>query len=284
MRSFKTLFVAALGLTSLGFTQPDQITLVRTLTENTTETYKVDSKGSQTFDSQLTGEVPMNVTTGMTYKIKTGKVDADKGKLDVEVTMSVDKLDADGPLGGQLSQQTIKPVVETGTLDKFGHFSLKPAPTSDMMTLAMAGAESTEATMFIEFPDHPVKVGDSWDINVPKSIFTGMEDQTIKAKLVGDKVLDGKDVWLVDISGKIHMELDSSKLPPSTDSSNPLAMMKFVMKGSVDLSGEGDVEKSTGRTLKLTSNAKMKTTVEIPDHDISMDATGTMDSTVTLQN
>lgn len=286
MKASRFLLLTALGLVSLGFTGQDAITLQRTLPENTTETYKVDSKVNQTIDSQMTGEIPMTVTSAMTYKVKTGKVDPAKGTLDVEVTMNIDKMDADGPLGGQLAEQKIKPVVEKGTLDKFGHLSLTPAVASnDAMQLAMSGAQTTQATMFIEFPDHPVKVGDTWDIAIPKSPFTGSEDQAIHAKLIGDKTDEGKSVWVVDISGKIHMEIDTSKMPVTGDqTASPLANLKILFKGTVGVTGEGEVEKSTGRTLKLTSNGNLKSTMELPDRDMSFEADGTIASTLTYQN
>jgi hypothetical protein len=284
MKLSKLLLVAAFAPACFAFAGQDAVTLQRALNENATEIYKVDSKVNQTIDSQLTGEMPMNVTTAMTYKVKSGKVDPAKGTLDVEVTMSVDKLDADGPLGGQLAQQQIKPIVEKGTLDKLGHLTLTPAASSDALSLAMAGAESTQSTMFVEFPDHPVKIGDGWDIKIPKSIFTGAEDQIIRAKLAGEKVLDGHDVWIVSVTGKINMSFDSSKLPPAPgESTSPLGNMTFIFKGSVDVTGEGSVEKSTGKTLLMTSTGNMKSSVEIPDHDLTMQANGTMTSTVKLQ-
>jgi hypothetical protein len=283
MRFSKILLIAGLGLCSVAFTAQDSVTLQRTLTENSTETYKIDSKADQTVTSPM-GEMPLKVTAEMTYQLKTGKVDQDKGTADVDVTITVDKVDSDGPMGQMLNQQQIKPVLQKGTIDKRGHLALTLSNPGDTLQLAMSGVQSTQSTLFIEFPDHPIKVGDSWDITVPKSPFTGPDDQTVTAKLTGDKKVDGKDVWVVGVSGKLKMSFDTSKLPASSnDSSNPLGAMKILVKGSLDLTGEGLVDKASGKTVSMKTTGNMKSSIEIPDHDITMDSTGTMESTVKLQ-
>src|SRR5579862_2418871 len=182
MRLSKIFLLAGVGLATIALAAQDSVTLQRTLTENSTEIYKIDSKVNQTVVSPM-GELPLNVTSSMTYKLKTGKVDQDKGTADVEITSTVDKMDADGPMGQMLGQQQIKPIVQKGTLDKRGHMVLAASNSSDVMQLAMSGVEDTQSTLFVEFPDHPVKVGDTWNVVIPKSPFTGTEDQTLTAKL-----------------------------------------------------------------------------------------------------
>jgi hypothetical protein len=283
MKLIKTAFLAGAGFACLAATTPqDAQTLQRTLTENTTEVYKIDTKVDQTLDSQQLGEVPMTVTTGMTYKIKTNKVDPATGSANVEVTVTVDKMDADGQLGAMLSQQQIKPIVQTGTIDKYGHMSLKAPAGGDMMQMAMSGSQAAQSSVFIELPNHPVKLNDTWDIKVPASAFTGPEDQVITAKLAGDKTLDGKSVWVVDVSGTIKSSFDTSKFPSSGDSS-PLANLKMLVKGSMQVNGEGFVDKATGRTVSYTTGGKMTESISMPDHDMTFDSSGTYTSTVKLQ-
>jgi hypothetical protein len=283
MKLTRTLLLVGAGLGSSAFALQDAQTIQRTLTENTTEVYKIDSKVNQTIESQQMGEMPLNVTSAMTYQINTGKVDPSGGTAAVQVTVSVDKMDADGPLGDLLGQQKIKPVIETGTIDKFGHMVLEAPKAFDLMEAAMAGTQTTQSSMFIELPNHPVKVGDTWTIAIPKSAFMS-DDQSITAKLVGDKTVDGKSVWVVDVTGNVTTVIDSTKMPSSGDSPSPLSKMKFVCKQFAQVDGEGFVDKATGRTVSYTTGGKMKNTIEIPDHDMTIDANGTYSSTVKLQS
>ncbi len=283
MRHSKILLLAGGALATIAFAAQDSITLQRTLIENSTETYKIDSKVNETVVSPL-GELPLNIASSMTYTLKTGKIDAAKGTAEVEVTTTVDKMDSDGPMGQLMNQQQVKPIVQKGTMDKRGHMVLALASPGSVLQLAASGVENSQSTLFIEFPGHPVKVGDTWDLVIPKSAFTGSEDQKLTAKLVGDKKVEGRDVWVVGVSGMFKVDFDSSKLPPTADeANNPFASTRLVSKGTVELTGEGYVDKATGKTSSMTSKGDMKGSVDMPDKGVTMDYSGTVSSVVKLQ-
>jgi hypothetical protein len=278
----KLLLLGAVGLATVAFAAQDAQTLTRTIVEDSTDTYKIESKVQQSVNSP-NGDMQMNATTGFTYVIKTGKLDAAKGSADIEVTKTVDKLDSDSPFPLP-DVKTIKPVVQKGTVDKLGHFVLEAPKTNDMMAMMISGgASSIDSTMFVQLPDHPVKVGDSWDIVVPKGVFTGPEDQKLTAKLTGDKQFNGHDVWVVDVSGKLNLVFDSSKIQTESEAGNPLAGQQIVVKSTVDTTAEGFVDKATGKTVSMESTAKLKATIDMAALGTSMDSTGTVTSKITLQ-
>jgi hypothetical protein len=89
-------------------------------------------------------------------------------------------------------------------------------------------------------------------------------------------------VWVITTSGKLAIDVDSSKLP-KTDNEGPLGGQNVKVKGSTELSVESLVEKGTGRTLKSETKTKTKSTIEVVDFGISVDSTGTSTTVATLQ-
>jgi hypothetical protein len=225
----------------------------------------------------------MNIDSGMTYVLKTLSVDADKGTANVETTTTVTKFESDSPLGQVPDPKNIKPLVQTGTIDKFGHLVLGVPKNADPMQMMMSGgSNSISSTMFVELPNHPVQVGDSWDVIVPKGPFTGPDDQKLTAKLTGEKQDNGHDVYTVEVTGHMNITFDSSKLPTPTDTSSPAAQ-QFIVKSAVDVDGTGEVDKATGKTISLESTEKMKSNINLTQLGMDLDSTGTVKSTVTLK-
>jgi len=275
--------LAGLSLATVAMAAQDGVVLRKTLKENDTESYKVESKVAQTINlPNGMGEQEMNIATTSTYKISTGKLDPAKGTVEVTVLTSVDKIDADGPMGDALASQKPKPTTMKGTLDAKGHLVLDMAKMT-MSQLQFGGGQSSGGGIFAEFPEKAVNVGDTWDVIIPKSVATGSEDQKLTAKLVGEKKLGDKDVWVITTTGTMKMEIDSSKLPKGDeDASNPMAGQDMKIKGTIEVTTEALVEKSTGKTLRTESKLKSKNNVEVMGMNI--DSTGVTTSIATLQD
>jgi hypothetical protein len=281
-RRFALLGFVAVSALALG---AQDATLTRVLTPNSTEVYKVDTVVDMNVTVQA-AEMPLSLKTGMTFQVKTGNVDPAKGTGDVEVTTTVDKFDAgDSPLAGLMGKQEIKPVVQKGTVNKLGRFQLENPTTKDMRGAAISGAQnSTLSTLSIELPDHAVKVGDTWEIVIPKGPLTGDADQKLTAKLVGDKQVDGHNAWVVDVSGTLKTSFDSSKLPPDdSGGGNSLSGMQIIVNGSNDITAEALIDKVTGQTLSNDSTAKIKLTMEAPTMGLNGTGAGTATSKLKLQ-
>lgn len=273
-----------MAISGLAVAAHQGILIRRKLEENTTDKYKIETKLKQTISMPNgMGDQDMDINSVSSYAVKVGKVDAATGVADVEVTTKVEKMDMTGPMAAMADNEDIKkPFTLKGKMDVRNRITMEAAKSSDMMAAMMMGSQSSSNnSTFIELPEKAVSVGDSWEVIVPKGPLTGKEDQKLTAKLVGEKDVDGVSVWVVSLTGLIKTDADLSKL--ADQAGGAAAGQKMTIKGTVDLTAEGLVDKGNGRTIKMTSKAKMKQTVELVDMGMSVDTKGTVDSVVTLQ-
>ncbi|HWD41156.1 MAG TPA: hypothetical protein VG944_20070 [Fimbriimonas sp.] len=278
MKNKRLLTIGAACLATFALAAQDPQVIQRTLSENATETYRVVTTTNETGQIAGLGPVAMNITSNTTYVFKTGKVDASKGNADIDATVTVDKIDGGGGLmDGQLEKLKTAPITVKGKIDKRGHLDLTESATGNAMSRALSGGAGGFQTLFIELPDHPVKVGDSWNVVIPKGPFTSPTDQKLAVKLTGEKQDGGKDAWTVDVSGTIDIDVDSTKIPQNSgaDPTDPFKGLHAVFKGTSTISGTGMIEKATGKTLTLDTKSDIKLTVQLPDqNNLSIDVTG----------
>ncbi len=269
---------ALIATTLLAIQAPTPTLLRRTLAANATDTYKIEDKVQETVKSTSMGELPeLHVTSSRTLTLKTPTVNTSAGVAQFEATMTVDKITADGPAAALMNEKP-KPSVQTGKLDVRGRMTYDPAASTDLLSSLLGGSPgAVTAGIFVELPERPVRPGDTWDITVPKSPLIFSQDQHLTATLVGDKIVDGVSVWVVSIRGQIRSLTDSSKFPGAKAGSG------VKVDGTTDLTGEGLVDKSTGRTLQMTSKGDSKATIELLEYGITLDTTGTIESTAKLQ-
>jgi hypothetical protein len=283
----KTLIGGFLTVAALALAAQDAIPIQRTLVENSVDTYKSTSKVDQTLESNL-GEFPITIATATTYSLKTGKVDQAMGTADVELTSTIDSIDGgDSVLTSGLSKTKPQPIVQDGTIDKMGHLTLKAPDKADkMMTIFTGVTGGLQASMFIELPNHPVKVGDSWDIVVPKGSFTGPTDQKVKVTLTGDKTVDGHSDWTVDVGGAVNIDFDSASLADTGPApTTTLGKTHILAKGTTTVKGTGLIDKATGKTVQLDTTSQLKTLIELPDEgDMIIHGAGTLVTDLKLQS
>lgn len=278
----KTFMLGALALATVGFAAQEGLVLRRTYKENTSETYELTTEMKQTADIPGMGEQDLSVKSTSTYTFKVGKVDA-QGNADITTELKVDKVDADGMLA-QMVQDKPKPVVAEGKMDAKGHFTPAKEKALDVASMMMGASQSIGNSVQVEFPDKAVKIGDTWDIVVPKSPVTGDKEQKLTAKLVGDKKVGDTDVWIVSVTGKIETNVDTSKLPKNPDAaSNPMANMTMTVKGTVDITSETLVDKATGKTVQSEQTSKVKQTVEVAEQGMTIPVNGTSKTTAKLK-
>lgn len=272
--------LALLALTLAAVQQPTL--LRRTFTADTIDTYKIEDRVDQTSTSAL-GQVPMTIVSSRTYALKTTTVDAAAGTARFEATTTVDKLDVTGPASGAMGQKP-KPFTQKGKIDLRGRMVFDPAASTDALATLMSGTQGTVAAgTFVELPERTVKVGDSWDVVVPKAPFLYDGDQHLTATLTGERTVDGAPAWVVAIKGTVKTDVDTSKLPSGKGVETPMGTVTVHLKGQVDLAGEGLVDKATGKTLSMTTKGVTKTTIDLVETGISLETTGTIESTAKLQ-
>lgn len=257
---------------------PAPVLLRRTFSANAVDTYKVEEKVQELVKSPL-GEMPVNIVAQKTMVLKTVKFDAAAGNAQIETTTTTDKQTADGQVAALLGDKPA-PSTLTGKIDLRGRVTLDGSPRTEAMNNLLSGSTGPEfASHFIEFPEKAVKIGDAWDVVVPKSpLMNADADNHLTAKLEGERELDGVPVWVVSLKGDLNLAVDTTKMPRVSTIN-----LAIRVGGTVGIVAEGLVEKTTGRTLSMTTKGTSKTTIELVESGVTLDTQGTIESSSKLQ-
>lgn len=279
----KRLSIALLALSALSVAAPQAGTLLRrTLKADSVDTYTIVDRTNQTVKSPM-GVVPVNASTTRTMVMTTKSVDAAAGTGVVEATTTYEKMEADGPAADVIKAKP-GPLTQKGKIDVRGRITFERVAQAGGIGTLLSGSESTlTAGSFVELPDKAVQIGDSWDMVVPKSNMVSNVDQRLTAKLTGEKEVDGVPVWVVSVRGIVKTTIDTSKIPGAKPIESPLGPTTFRINGQDDITGEGLVEKSTGRTLLMVLKSQSKKTIEIVEPGLTLESTGQLESTITLK-
>lgn len=258
------------------------VVLRRTLKADATDTYAIVDHADLMLKSPL-GDMPSTITTTRTFILKTKTPDDKAGTVPIEATTTVEKVEADGA-ASDLVKAKPAPAIQNGKIDVRGRMTFDKKAAGEIAGNLLSGASSTLAAgSFVEFSEKAVKVGDAWDITIPKDPLVYGEDQKLRATLTAEREVDGVAVWVVSIRGIVRSDVDSSKVPGLKPFSTPIGPMTIHMVGTDDINGEGLVEKATGRTISMITKTVSKKTIEMVEAGISMNATGTLDSKITLK-
>jgi len=287
MKLSKAFVLVSLSISALAFASPDGITLRKKLSEGM-ETYHADVSIKMNMD--LGGqEQETGITSKAKYSFKIAKPDDSGASAGAEMTSQVEKLEATGLMEmlmnqGNADDAAKKAVTVKGKMSDRGRFT--PDKVAGDATSMLAGNSMMAMGPFVEFPDKAINVGDSWDQVIPKGPLTGKEDQKLTAKLVRQDTLDGKDVYVINVTGKLKTSIDTSTLPkPDGDATGTAALManaKIIINGTSEISGDYFIDKVTGKTLKVTMKVTTKQNFEMPDMgDMKIDMTGVTTSTMT---
>jgi len=279
----RSLIVAAMALASVAMASQGGVVLRRTLVENSTDTYKAEIKLKQNV-TLPTGDQDMALTEKESYVVKTGKVDPATKTAELTVTRTVDSVDGDpGPALEMAKSNIPKPFSTSGKLNEMGHvvFDLSKLTA----TQAMAVGQSGSGNQFIqEFPEKAVKIGDTWDVPIPKSLITSPVDQKLTATLTGEKKVGDKDCWVITTAGTLNIDIDTEKLPEDPDATGPMGNPKMHITGPATITMEILVDKSNGKTIKVDAKSKSTSKIELAAAGLTIDATSVATSTITLQN
>lgn len=288
-----------MAASAIAMAAQDGAVLKRTFKEGSSDVYKQVTKIKMIM-TMPQGEMNLNTSTDSTYTVKYKKVDPTANTADVDTITKIDKMDMTGSLAdmaksnGQPKATTPKPVTLSGQILANNTFKPEKAEKAEKPVKGAKGGGSIDEIMsmgaamqssvLIEFPDKAVKVGDTWDIAVPVTPATPA-GQKLAAKLTGEKTVDGIDVWVVNVSGTIKMKFDMSEaVANDPDAQGSLiGGMKMLLEGTVDMTEDVLIEKSTGRTVQLDGTMKTKQNISIADMGISIDGTTAGTVSVKLQ-
>jgi hypothetical protein len=298
MKSLKLFALVALA--AVAFAAQDPLLLRRELKEGSTEIYKVENQMKQLVDIPSMGEQDMIMTTVATCSVKTNKVDTEKGTAEIETLTKVDKADVDGSLAAMMGGQGGKlpdPKTEKGTLDSRNRVVITKDPKAKVgdnggfsipgMEMGTGAASAQSMLMFIELPEKPIKVGDSWDIAMPGgsaegAAKAGIKDIKITVKLVGEKEVDGQTVYVLSTTGSFTLDIDTSKLPKQPGQEQaPMGNVK--VKGTATMTGDGMIEKASGKTLSNVTNIKTDAKVFVEQLGQEIPVKGTVSMSLKLQ-
>lgn len=271
-RMLSWMLVAATCLATAG---QDAHVLRRELKEGATDVYQVDSKVDQTVQlSQLgMGDQKMVITSGMKMALSTGKVDPDKHTADLKMVSSDFKFDMEGLAGmaGAPTPEMPKEVTVTGTIDHQNRISGMKAvgPGAGLMG---ASTSASSGTMFVSFPEHAVKVGDTWDVVIPKNPAMGNAETVLKATLKGEAMDGDVPVWLISMQGTLILDMDMAEMmKDDPQAQGALAMGNMKVSGKIDLQADAQTEKGSGRTRKMVVRMKGKQKMDMADMGLTLE-------------
>lgn len=278
MRNMKpiqsTKWIALLALATAAAAAQDSIVIRRELKAGTTETYKIENEIKQFVDIPNMGEQDMIITQIATVAVKTMKVNSEKGTADIETLTKIEKASFEGSLasmaGGGGDGKLPDPKAEKGTLDARNRVLIAADPkakpdTGTGPSMGIPGMGSMGAQILlnlIELPEKAMKIGDSMQVAMPGAAgmaTMGIKDLKMTLKLVGEREVEGQKLWVIAFSGDMKLERDPSKNTTGQQDQGPMGSMK--MSGKAQISGEGLVDKATGKTVSnlmtIKNDAKM---------------------------
>ena len=277
MSRIRTIGALALALATFAIAQ-DTITLKRELKTGAKDVYKVVAETKTLIDVPSMGEQEMTMKSSMNYALTTGEVDGTSAKVALSISDIENKVE--GPMADMMQgmPEMPKEFKFNGKLDSQNRLSdMKLDGKMDMATMMMASTTST-MNMFVEYPSGAVKIGDSWDVVIPKNPMLGNEDTKFKATLVGEK--DGK--WVLKMNGELKIKLDMGELMKGQDPTGTGMEMQMVMTGTMKVDTDAIVDKVTGKTTEMTTALDSISVIDIVNMGIKTDqkAKGTIKMTL----
>lgn len=258
--------------------------LRRELREGAKDTYTFSFKTTQKIEMDSSSgapagmfDEPIEVSATAMMGFVVGKLNAETKKADLNVSMTDFKLDM-GRLAGMMGNmpELPKEIKMTAQIDDRNRVSNLKMPDVGMAgnMLMNTPGSNPMGSMFIEFPEQSVKVGDSWKIRVPGNPATGNKEVEFNAKLLSDTIVDGKPRAVVGLEGTINIDGDLSEMMKDTPQGGAMNGMKVLVKAIVGIKGQATIDKATGRTLKMDMDMDSKQNLEMPDMGMKMKING----------
>lgn len=260
-RISKALTLLAVAAISLGGQTP--ITLRRALKANTKLSYNLVT------ETHINADTPMGAQEGSfksigTVVTSTGSVKGDSA--DYTMITTVDHLDTEGVMAAAGMPDKVPPVTVKGTLDALNRVKnekiIGTTEAAGPMSM-LGGSGSSMLGVSVSFPDHPVSAGDTWKVDVPGNVMN-KQAQTLNAKLVGIRELDGRNLLVVSLSGQLIIDPDPAAMKQAGQTGGAAGMdLDMKIKGTSDIDSEILIDPATGETVAATSKIKGKVDVDI---------------------
>lgn len=269
----------SIGVLALASSTTDGVTLKKVLKEGEKDAYTQTTNLKFTMDMEAMGmgtqDMTIDMTNSATYSI--GKVDA--GKAALEILISDFDMKFGGGIGaqaGQMMGDLPKSYTIKGMVNERNMFSDVKLEGLSKQAQMMMGGESVAAMMnFVAFPEGEVKVGDSWEVTLPKLQAFGDKIVAVKYVYTGDKDQDGKACAEVSMD----VTLPSNMVMSGEETGG----MQMKITGNTVVKGTILVEKSSGRVLEAKQTGVIDQKMEMVDMGATLPMKGTMSNTVKLK-
>lgn len=278
-KTTRIAIAAAMMVSAIALAAQNGVVLKRTLSANAKETYKVEGSMKTTVVSPM-GPQDISAETVVKYDLSMGAVDEAAGTAEATTVLTVEKLVMTGMFNDD-GTNLPEPVTFKGKLDKTGRLILdKDATQGDVMQAVLSGSDNTAMTgLFVQLPEKAVKTGDVWSVNVPASSLSAKE-QTLEAKLIGEKEVEGVKTLEVSVTGTLQTEVANGTLPASA---GPVAGQPFTLKGTIEVKGTAFVNPINGQTVQYDNELTGKQVISLTTLGIDVDATSSVKTKATLQ-
>lgn len=268
-----SLLVAGFAVVAMA---QDGIKLRRVFTAGSEDTYL--SQFSST-NSMETPQGPMDIKLkgSSSFIVKVNSVKDSLAEIDL-ITKDM-KMDSDGgPDIGAAGDNIPKEIKVQAKLDDRNRLSeVKSGPgLNPMVQMMLSSLATTSSGYFIEFPEGSIKVGDTWEVAIPKMSEKSAVSGKMTAKLVSDK----GETYEVEVSGDVPMKMDMADLVTDPNAGGAPEM---VMTGTMKTSYKAIIQKSTGKALSIEGKVSSDLKLDIPSMNITMPGKGTVDFTAKLK-
>lgn len=262
-----TLILAAAALLAAGRYQDEHL-LRFELKPDSSEKFKVEM--TMDMDMDAPGAPPsMNMKSTMDFELLTGKIGED-GKADIEMKTTNMQVEGD-MLGGNAPEVPKEMVVKAKLDDRYRITDVKAHGPPDQAQMIMGMSNANQTSMFIEFPEKPVKIGESWTFAMAKNPMLGEKEHLLTATLKGLATVQGTPAYEIDLSGKIDLNVDMAEAMKKAGAGagdgggvgEMMAGMEIIVKGSIDVAGTVFIAQKGGRLLSSQTQMASKQSMEM---------------------
>lgn len=289
--SVKLLALAALTMSAMAIQAQDAISFKRVYTNGAVEKYTVSSQMTSVTDlsSMGQGEQSMDIDTSMDAQFTYSAVKEDGSAL-LSFLYNNIKIKAEGPMAemmGQMGDQAPKEIKGTQKVDVFGRATetkLEGA-SANMMSMMSGGANAWDAFAFFILPDKPVKIGDTWDFEIPTMGGMFAKGSKLNGKFVGEGTLGEKKTWTLEFTGKPKMSMDIGKMMADNPNAQNSGMppMNILMEGENAMKIKISVDQTTFQILSAETASETVAKVKLVDMGVEFPSTTQMVSKISLK-
>lgn len=271
----------ALSLLVAGFAviamAQDGIKLRRVFTAGTEDSYAFQFNSTNSMETPQ-GNMDIKLKGTSTFVVKYKEIKDAKADIDL-ITRDM-KMESEGGPDMGAAQNLPKEITVQAKLDDRNRLSdvKSGAGVNPMIQMMLSSLATTSGGYFIEFPEGALKIGDTWEIAVPKMTEKSPVNGKMTAKLLADK----GETYEVEVTGDVPMKMDMAELMKD-DPNAAAGGMEMVMTGTMKTSYKAIVQKSTGKALSIDGKVNSDLKLDITNMGISMPGKGTLDFSAKLK-